>query len=143
MRITHKLIGVALVITGLVHGIFSGEPVISLNTGTICWVVSILMCLNWMTRKLLIKQGNWNKYHRILTVIFLLTLGLHLIHIKIFDNRISEIMMGNKYKNTTVQYISKTVVFLYYLGLPSLINLAKSFGSTSFSSISLAIFSKS
>lgn len=96
MANTHKLMGLSLVITGLIHGIFSGESVISLNTGTICWIISITLGASWMARKILRKQGNWIKYHRVLTVIFLLTLGFHLIDVKIFDNKISTNILQHK-----------------------------------------------
>ncbi|GAA0092872.1 hypothetical protein UT300009_29010 [Paraclostridium bifermentans] len=58
MANTHKLMGISLVITGLIHGIFSGESVISLNTGTICWVISIILGVSWMARKILRKRLN-------------------------------------------------------------------------------------
>ncbi|MCE9676798.1 FMN-binding protein [Paraclostridium bifermentans] len=96
MANTHKLMGISLVITGLIHGIFSGESVISLNTGTICWVISITLGVSWMARKILRKKGNWIKYHRVLTLIFLLTLGFHLIDVKIFDNKISTNILQHK-----------------------------------------------
>ncbi|MDU3338057.1 FMN-binding protein [Paraclostridium bifermentans] len=96
MANTHKLMGISLVIIGLIHGIFSGESIISLNTGTICWIVSITLGINWMARKILRKQGSWIKYHRLLTIIFLLTLGLHLIDVKIFDNKISTNILQHK-----------------------------------------------
>lgn len=96
MANTHKLMGISLVITGVIHGIFSGESVISLNTGTICWVISITLGVSWMARKILRKQGSWIKYHRLLTIIFLLTLALHLIDVKIFDNKISTNILQHK-----------------------------------------------
>ncbi len=96
MANTHKLMGISLVIIGLIHVIFSGESVISLNTGTVCWVISITLGVSWMTRKILRKQGSWIKYHRLLTIIFLLTLGRHLIDVKIFDNKISTNILQHK-----------------------------------------------
>ncbi|TQO56280.1 hypothetical protein [Paraclostridium bifermentans] len=96
MANTHKLMGISLVLTGLIHGIFSGESVISLNTGTICWVISITLGVSCMARKILRKQGSWIKYHRILIIIFLLTLGFHLIDVKIFDNKISTNILQHK-----------------------------------------------
>lgn len=77
------ILGVLLIFTGAIHGVFSGGLVVSL-TGTICWVVSILIGINYISRKLLKKQGNWIKYHKILNILFLLTLVLHLIDIKVF-----------------------------------------------------------
>ena len=83
MKSIEKILGILLILTGTIHGIFSGGLVTSL-TGTICWIVSILIGLNYISRKLLKKQGNWIKYHRILTILFLLTLVLHLVDVKVF-----------------------------------------------------------
>lgn len=81
LRKHHKLLGIALVITGLVHGYFSSENIFSLNLGTAAWIVSILLGLNWMARKRLSKYKGWIYYHRILTVVFLLTIILHVIQV--------------------------------------------------------------
>lgn len=97
MRYTHKPLGIILVITGLVHGIFSSEDVLSLNLGTMCWILSILTGISYMIRKSLSKQSNWIKYHRILTILFILTLGLHIIDVKFI--KIGEL---NKPKNTEI-----------------------------------------
>lgn len=81
LRKHHKLLGIILVITGLIHGIFSSESVFSLNFGTLAWVVSILLGLNWMVRKKLAKYKGWIYYHRILTVLFILTIFLHIVQV--------------------------------------------------------------
>lgn len=77
----HKLLGIILVITGLVHGYFSSESIFSLNFGTVAWVVSVLLGLNYMTRKLLSKYKGWIYYHRVLTIAFLLTIIFHVIQV--------------------------------------------------------------
>lgn len=77
----HRLLGIILVITGLVHGYFSSESVLSLNFGTVAWIVSILLGLNWMARKVLSKYRGWIYYHRILTVIFILTIIFHVVQV--------------------------------------------------------------
>lgn len=81
LRKYHKQIGILLVITGLIHGVFSSEGIISFSLGTIAWIVSILLGLNWMFRKKLSKFKGWIYYHRILTVIFLLTILLHIVQV--------------------------------------------------------------
>jgi uncharacterized protein with FMN-binding domain len=81
LRKHHKLIGILLVATGLIHGYFSSEKVLSLNWGTVSWVVTILLGLNWMARKALAKYKGWIYYHRVLTAIFLLTIVVHVVDV--------------------------------------------------------------
>lgn len=83
LRKYHKHFGVLLIITGFVHGFFSSEPVLSLNPGTICWVLSILLGLNWVFRKLFDKSKDWLFYHRILTIGLILALVLHIFNVGI------------------------------------------------------------
>ena len=85
MRKTHIYMGIALIITGVIHGYFSSDDVLSLNLGTLCWIMSILLGISYAIRKSLSKPAKWMKYHRVLTILFLLTLGLHLIDIKIYN----------------------------------------------------------
>jgi uncharacterized protein with FMN-binding domain len=81
LRKHHKLLGILLVITGLIHGYFSSESILSLNLGTVAWIVSILLGLNWMARKKLSKYKGWIYYHRILTLVFILTIVLHVVQV--------------------------------------------------------------
>lgn len=82
MKKTHILMGILLIIIGMIHGIFSSISLLSVNIGTICWIVSILLGMNWMLRKYLNKPSIWIKYHRILTILFLLTMIFHIIDVK-------------------------------------------------------------
>ncbi|KZL91727.1 FMN-binding protein [Clostridium magnum] len=85
LRKVHKPLGVLLIITGLTHGIFSSVSVLSLNLGTITWVIAILLTLTWMFRKSL---KGWIYYHRILSVIFALVLIAHIIQVTgVFNNK--------------------------------------------------------
>lgn len=81
----HIHLGILLVILGLVHGLFSSFNVISFNMGTICWIISVLLGINWFIRKKLNSPGLWIKYHRFLTIIFLLTLFLHLTEVNLMN----------------------------------------------------------
>ncbi|KOA20015.1 urocanate reductase precursor [Clostridium homopropionicum DSM 5847] len=81
LRKYHKEFGIALVITGFIHGYFSSDEILSFNLGTVAWVVSILLGLNWMARKVLSKYRGWIYYHRGLTVIFILTILLHVVQV--------------------------------------------------------------
>ena len=81
LRKHHKVLGILLVITGVIHGYFSSESILSINLGTMTWTVSILLGLNWMARKSLSKYKSWIYYHRVLTVAFILTIILHVVQV--------------------------------------------------------------
>jgi uncharacterized protein with FMN-binding domain len=70
-----------LTATGLIHGLFSSEPVLSFNIGTVSWIISILLGVNWMVRKRLAKFKGWLYYHRVLTVVFLVLIVVHVIDV--------------------------------------------------------------
>lgn len=78
LRKSHKLLGMLLIVTGLVHGIFSNQSIISLNMGTVTWVLSILLGLNWNARKYKFINKSRMYYHRILAVVFTISLVIHL-----------------------------------------------------------------
>lgn len=82
LRKYHKIMGITLIITGLIHGIFSSDSVISLNLGTISWIVSALLGLNYCFKKRLSKIRPWIFYHRILTIIFVIITLLHIADVK-------------------------------------------------------------
>lgn len=93
LRKHHKYIGALLVLTGLIHGIFSSQEVLSLNLGTVVWIISILLGINWMIRKHLSRFKGWIFYHRLLTVLFIGVLVWHIVdvggikaHEVFFDN---------------------------------------------------------
>lgn len=81
LRKHHKLMGIILVIAGLIHGYFSSESILSLNLGTVAWIISILLGLNWMARKPLSKYRGWIYYHRFLTMAFILFTIFHIVQV--------------------------------------------------------------
>ncbi len=81
LRKHHKYIGVLLIITGLIHGLFSSQKLLSFNLGTVVWIVSILLGVNWMMRKHLGKLKGWIFYHRLLTVLLIGTLVWHIVDV--------------------------------------------------------------
>lgn len=83
LRKHHKLLGIALIATGLIHGLFSSESLFSLNLGTACWVLSLLLGINFMVRKHLKLNKSWIFYHRALTVSFITVLALHIYNVGI------------------------------------------------------------
>ena len=78
LRKYHKEIGVLLILIGLIHGMNSSFDVLSFNLGTLTWILSIILGLNWLFRISLSKSVQWIKIHRALTAVFILTLFLHL-----------------------------------------------------------------
>ncbi len=103
LRKHHKLIGIILIAIGLIHGIFSSEKLFSINLGTISWLLSILLGVNWMLREKLIHFKGWMFYHRILVLAFSLSIIIHVVDvggIQVFNvmnmasNDTSETMTG-------------------------------------------------
>lgn len=83
LRKHHKIFGIALILTGLIHGLFSSDSLFSLNLGTVSWVLSLLLGINYMFRKRFVHKKGWMFYHRILTVGFMGILVLHILDVGI------------------------------------------------------------
>ncbi len=81
LRRHHKLIGLTLIITGLLHGLLSSERLFSPNLGTATWIVSVLLGMNWLLRKKLSMKNNWMAWHRILTAAFVALIVIHIIDV--------------------------------------------------------------
>ncbi len=81
LRKHHKLFGFVLVLTGLVHGIFSSDKAIGFNLGTLTWLFSILLGASYIFRKRFKPQKLWIIYHRVMTVGFIISIAIHIIDI--------------------------------------------------------------
>lgn len=81
LRKHHKVIGLFMIFTALIHGLLSSESVFSLNWGTANWIVSILLGLSWLLRKKLNLKKWWMYIHRILTVAFVGLIVIHIINV--------------------------------------------------------------
>lgn len=81
LRKYHIHMGVALVITGLVHGLYSSEKVWTFNLGTLAWIASILLGLNWMFRKQFRKIWGWMFYHQLLSILFAGLIFWHVVDV--------------------------------------------------------------
>ena len=79
LRKYHKWIGAVLIITGVLHGIFSSEKLFSINWGTGLWALSILLGISWMMKKKLTGKKNWMYFHRLLVVLFSISIVIHVI----------------------------------------------------------------
>lgn len=83
MRNTHKELGIIMIAAGIIHGIFSSEALFSLNMGSICALVSILLALSYYLRKSFKKASLWIIIHRYLTIVFLATMFIHIAQVKL------------------------------------------------------------
>ncbi len=81
MRSWHIWLGVVLIVLGFVHGLVSGEAILSLNWGTALFLVSILLGLNYVFRKLFSRPGLWIEIHRVLTILFLILTIIHVVDV--------------------------------------------------------------
>lgn len=96
-RIFHRIhipVGILLIAAGLVHGLFAGNPLgatirqaalgnvlFTWNMGTVCFILSILLGITYLLRKIL--KANWMKLHRILTVMLVVSLVIHIFQMGI------------------------------------------------------------
>ncbi len=81
LRKHHKLIGILLIGTAFVHGLFSSDDLLSLNWGTANWIVSILLGFSWLLRKKLNMKKTWMTVHRVLTVSFVALIAIHVLNV--------------------------------------------------------------
>lgn len=92
-RKSHKHLGILMIITGFLHGVLAGNEkttnlfdmqfmpkLFTLNLGTVCLFVALLLALTYMFRRKLKKR--WMFLHRVLTIILLVLLILH-VHVEI------------------------------------------------------------
>lgn len=106
LRKYHKELGVLLILVGFIHGYNSSFDVLSFNMGTLAWILSIFLGLNWLFKKPLSMFKNWMVIHRYLTVAFILVLFLHLKEvggIDVFD-------VITQSKSTTVAQVDTVVI---------------------------------
>ena len=88
-RRIHIPFGLVLLAVGLLHGILAGNPakggfsfapvLFTLNAGTVCYLLGVLLLLTYIFRKKL--KRNWMRFHRILTVAMLLFMVIHIIDV--------------------------------------------------------------
>ena len=88
-RRIHIPFGLALLAVGLLHGVLAGNPakggfsfapvLFTLNAGTVCYLLGVLLLLTYIFRKKL--KRNWMRFHRILTVAMLLFMVIHIIDV--------------------------------------------------------------
>ncbi len=102
-RLFHKIhipLGVVLILSGVIHGLLAGNPygirlseasygqiLLTANMGTLCLILSILLGITYLSRKLL--KRKWMVFHRVLTVLLLVSVIIHVFQMGItLPNRI-------------------------------------------------------
>lgn len=78
LRNIHKPMGMTFVVFACIHGYFSSGSILSLNFGSACLAVGVLLGLTYWLRKAYRGKVAWVKPHRFLTVILIVFLGCHL-----------------------------------------------------------------
>lgn len=78
LRNLHKPMGIAFVTVSCVHGYLSSGNILSLNFGTACMTMGILLGLTYWLRKVYRGKLAWIKPHRWLTMVLIVFIGLHL-----------------------------------------------------------------
>ncbi len=81
MRLIHIPLGLVLIATGLLHGLYSSVTVWSVNLGTLTWVLSILLGGCYAIRRWFRWRAVWMVLHRSLTVIFICCIVIHVIDV--------------------------------------------------------------
>lgn len=84
----HLIAGILMITTGFLHGIFAGNEItttfeemqiaskfFTLNLGTACFIVTLILWLTYLLRRRLKKR--WMIFHRGLTVLLILLTVLH------------------------------------------------------------------
>lgn len=99
MRNTHKELGIIMIAAGIIHGFFSSEALFSLNMGSICTLVSILLALSYYLRKSFKKISLWIIVHRYLTIVFLVTTIIHIAQVKLIPE-VKEILYEVKHQQS-------------------------------------------
>lgn len=81
LKKTHIPMGVMLVIVGLVHGFLSSVSILSINSGTLCLVFSMLLGINFIVRKKLNQLKPWIVIHRGMAGLMIVLLIWHIIDV--------------------------------------------------------------
>ena len=79
LRIPHIVLGFVLIGIGLIHGAHSSDAVLSMNIGTINWLVTIVFGISWLGKNLI--KRKWMLLHQTLTILFVVTLVWHIIDV--------------------------------------------------------------
>lgn len=74
----HAALAWLLLVLSLVHGIMKGKHP-AMMSGKLTWIILIILIITALPKKYL-KNKTYLKIHRILSILFVVTLVLHIIH---------------------------------------------------------------
>ncbi len=101
LRKTHKPMGFAVIITGLMHGIFliikHPQAIIGNVTGGILLAVIILLAITYFLRKKL--KSKWFLSHRILSILLIALLIVHIVTVYVCGHRPNKSRGHNRIEN--------------------------------------------
>ena len=80
LRLSHIGIGIAFVITGILHAVFSSEALFSVNYGTLVIIFAILLAVMYLIKKK-VQRHAWLIVHRLFTIMLIILLGIHIYDI--------------------------------------------------------------
>lgn len=81
LRQIHKPMGVAIIVTGFYHGLFSSDAILSFNYGTAVWILTIVLAATWIFKQQLKRFKNWMYWHRVITAVFVIVLVIHVVDV--------------------------------------------------------------
>lgn len=81
LKTLHIPLGIAFIAVGLLHGLLSTVPILSLNMGTLCWITALLFGLTYIFRKRLSKRKPWIIVHRTLAIVMAGFLVWHVVDV--------------------------------------------------------------
>ncbi len=103
LRYYHKELGYLLIAVGFIHGLFSSDQILSFNLGTLAWILSILLGLNWIFRVSLSKWKPWIVIHRWLTIAFIAVIGFHIVDV---GSIVIENIFGDSPTSTSIETLN-------------------------------------
>ena len=80
LRVAHNWLGVIFIITALIHGFSSSVKVVSLNWGSLSFLLGIILGVMFLFKRYMNRKV-WLNSHRILSVLAVVTLIIHLIDV--------------------------------------------------------------
>ncbi|HHY26258.1 MAG TPA: FMN-binding protein [Desulfitobacterium dehalogenans] len=78
LKTPHIVLGFVLIVISLIHGAHSSDPVLSVNIGTLNWLVTIALGISWVCKNL---KTKWLPIHQALTILFVVTLVWHIVDV--------------------------------------------------------------
>lgn len=79
LRKHHIYLGYLFIIASLIHGRLSSFSVISLNYGTLAFIIGLGITYTYVEKAKLGKK--WIKYHRVLTLLIIMLTGVHIMEV--------------------------------------------------------------